>query len=238
MFQRIFVYIENALEQRGEWKKAQNFRRWQENRKTYGVTRSWVHSIIESDLRLQEIIQRESSLLEKRQILLLRQKEGGVAQGVELQALKDELTELDIEYWRHERQHYTIEASCEPGPFRRAYLSCRLRPNWHLSPWLRDDCAGRGGCCGLDCGCCERPRSSIRANSAAHCTPECQFCRQARGFDLKEQDRKLVQPGVDHARPVDYYTRDMASAYLLGTNGAPWSPLNTLHSPRPGKLSG
>lgn len=116
MFQRMFVYIENALEQRGDWEKAQNFRRWQENRKTYGVTRSWIQSIIESDLRLQEIIQLEASLLEKRQVLLLRQKEGCVAQGVELQALKDELTKLDIEYWRQERQHYMIEASCEPGP--------------------------------------------------------------------------------------------------------------------------
>lgn len=59
---------------------------------------------------------------------------------------------------------------------------------WYMHPALVENCIGRGGCCGRECGCCVAPQ---RANSSAgqlgvgHCTLDCGCCSKNRGFKLR-----------------------------------------------------
>ena len=63
----------------------------------------------------------------------------------ELEALGQELKELDKKYWLHERELYSLKLSMRRGPLAIAYNAHRENPLWHMSSWLRSDCAGGGG---------------------------------------------------------------------------------------------
>lgn len=71
---------------------------------------------------------------------------------------------------------------------------------------IRFDCANRGGCCGRDCGCCERPRSDSKAGKQrfGHCTTACGCFKRFRGFeikrDLKDEDYKCNKIRTDFFR--------------------------------------
>lgn len=134
----------------------------------------------------------------------------------QLHKLTEELILLNQEYWRLERILYTAEASGGRGPAKDAYLSSRKRPGWHLdSNWLREDCAKRGGCCGRQCKCCERPPDSRRIKGWGHCTIQCACCCRQRGFELKDADQKLSQPEVDIVKiPMSAYSASIFRAYI------------------------
>ncbi|KAJ5602480.1 hypothetical protein N7537_005436 [Penicillium hordei] len=80
---------------------------------------------------------------------------------------------------------------CFDGPLGRAFEYWRSNPRWYMHRVLREDCAGRGGCCGRDCGCClNRKLNETRSRAAGHCTVECGCCEKARGYELSEDDKK------------------------------------------------
>lgn len=78
----------------------------------------------------------------------------------QLAVYKAELQLLNDEYWQDNEHVWRLEANTTLGPMRRAYKACRRKPDWHLSEWLRRDCAGRGGCYGRKCRCCEKARET------------------------------------------------------------------------------
>lgn len=128
-----------------------------------------------------------------------------------------ELKTLNQDYWAAERRIYIHNNRCPSRPFKRAYMSTQKKPQWYLSPWLCEDCANRGGCCGRTCGCCQKPRSDFRLNGHGHCTKFCDCCLQVRGFELDEAQEKLFQPVLNLlSNRDDLYSGRMFCSYIYG----------------------
>lgn len=106
---------------------------------------------------------------------------------------KKELGSLRRHYWNCERQWWECRANFPADTLSRGFNVWRSNPKWYLHRALRQDCAGRGGCCGRDCGCClKRPVRPDRVHAIGHCTVECGCCEQARGFKLSKEEKELL----------------------------------------------
>ncbi|KAK4868696.1 hypothetical protein LT330_006898 [Penicillium expansum] len=126
---------------------------------------------------LREIAQREDRLRDNYQLDSTR--------------LEQELKSTEKEYKRLEHEWWMIRDSFSDGPLGRAFKLWRGNSGWYMHRVLREDCAGRGGCCGRDCGCClNRKINCTRERAAGHCTVECDCCQKARGFELSENEKK------------------------------------------------
>lgn len=219
--QRHFICLENKLEKKASrssnsnsswWKAAQLFRCLQCSvfDKPTPAACPWAHEMIELEIRRCEIVQRETFLTEQ-----CRQAEKNPQQ--KLDEWHIELKTLDQDYWSIERLIYANDIRCPNRPLRRAYVSCKKKPQWYLLDWLCEDCANRGGCCGRACGCCQKPRSVFRLNGHGHCTKSCGCCRQARGFELNEEQQKQCQLTFDLKHgPLPGHSRRMMEAYIYG----------------------
>ncbi|CAG8900334.1 unnamed protein product [Penicillium egyptiacum] len=140
----------------------------------------------EAEDRLAEFLDLETGLREiaQREICL----RGQFAQ--DPTRLEEAFEATQKEYKRLEHEWWMIRDSFS-GPLERGFELWRRNPKWYLHRVLREDCAGRGGCCGRDCGCClERKLDWDRERAAGHCTVECGCCQNARGFDLSEDEKK------------------------------------------------
>ena len=104
----------------------------------------------------------------------------------QLNACETHLRGLNKKYWDFHRSSGEVEGDIPNGILRRAFKSCRSDPEWFLCPWLREDCARRGGCCGRNCGCCEMGPSTNRQWSRGHCTRACGCCIRTQGRSGKD----------------------------------------------------
>ncbi|KAI9925162.1 hypothetical protein MW887_006082 [Aspergillus wentii] len=130
---------------------------------------------------------------------------------------EDELKSLHRQHWEHYRELWMLEANMPGGPLRRAFNAWRKNPDWYLTTWLRQDCAGRGGCCGRECGCCEKPRDTDRALNRGHCTSACGCCVRSHGFkgdEIKFDDLKAFPFELEHRKTM--YSRRIGRAYIWG----------------------
>lgn len=141
-----------------------------------------------------------------------------------------ELEAIPKKYWFLERQLYAHEALLPEGLFLRGYNLWRSNPRWYLHPELVNDCAGSGGCCGRDCGCCEKRGQTLgRHRGVGHCTVECGCCAISRGFDIRNpQDSaeflKIFMSARQNKANITY-SRRLLRAYFFGTNyGADAAP--------------
>lgn len=155
--------------------------------------RTWMHNIIELDIRLREVVQRETFLTEQCHQLSDPLPSGEPNQQQQRQQLDEwnaELQTLNQDYWCIERKLSANDILAPTGPYSvlyRAYISTRSMPQWYLCEQLREDCSKRGGCCGRACRCCEKPRSAVRSKGHGHCTKTCSCCLKSRGFELYEE---------------------------------------------------
>ncbi|PKY09382.1 hypothetical protein P168DRAFT_287404 [Aspergillus campestris IBT 28561] len=216
----LLVRIETKLESLGQWHRAQSLRHhaatWRGKRREL---HAWVQTLIEIDIRLREVVQRETFLLDQMRILTTKgeMRPPAAEELAQAVAWQEELDDPDIEYWRQERQTYVAESQCPWGPFLRGFFSYRQQQMWFLAEWLTADCAGRGGCCARGCGCCKRERSKTRAHRFGHCTTMCGCCQRRRGFQLTAQDRKLMQPPLNLVGVGDdTYSRGLLKGYIWG----------------------
>jgi hypothetical protein len=89
-----------------------------------------------------------------------------------------------------------------------------------MHQYLVQDCAGKGGCCGRDCGCCiNRPADlDTRKLGVGHCTVECGCCNKARGFELTEDEKKAYDKRFNFSRenPLGHYERASLQVLLFG----------------------
>lgn len=206
LFESIVMPIERKQEASGNGLRAQKLRAIQghwHHSLSYRFL-EWMISQIEADIRLQETVQRESFLSEEYQRLQEIASKAGIfteEDKDQLQRWLKELEHLQEEYWQLEKQIYLLDLKHFRGPWSRAYFWTRRNPRWHFQPWLRWDCAKRGGCCGRDCGCCEVPRSTTRLRFG-HCTAACGCCQRARGFEIKRDSEayRLSQASVQALR--------------------------------------
>ncbi|KXG45304.1 uncharacterized protein PGRI_042170 [Penicillium griseofulvum] len=158
---------------------------------------SWIKELIEIDIERRWIAQRKVCIQEKVQNLqisseLLLSSEDEAKHASQLKIYKDQLTDLNKRQWALSRKKWTKEGSIDSWSFGRAYHIQRKNPDWYLSDPLVADCAGRGGCCGKGCGCCERPRTvdglEDGTNTRGHCTTACSCCLKARGIEELDGD--------------------------------------------------
>lgn len=187
----LFERIDASLEKYGDFDSLQKFRLTVVNYYMKHDPRlnnfnlgKLLQGIFAFDLTLRYYVQREEYLKQKCHELQLKEMTKG-----EEKQLKHYLSLLKIcsrGYWCDERRLYKLESMLPAGPFRRAYDTHRSNPKWYLHPDLRNDCAGRGGCCGRQCGCCEkREPTPQRPRGVGHCTVECGCCATARGFEIQ-----------------------------------------------------
>lgn len=76
----------------------------------------------------------------------------------------------------------------------RVFVNQRLgvlkeNPKWYMQKEPTRDCAGRGGCCGRGCGCCEKRESTPGGNmGVGHCTTGCGCCSNFWGYELTKKE--------------------------------------------------
>lgn len=206
--------MRKGREDLAQWLRFKQYLWWESNPEDFW---KWSQKLIETDIRLREIVQREMLLQEEHQQLATTPHPNQV----ELYVYSKELVLLQEQYWRLERVYNALEASCPSEPAKRAYFSVRKSPHWHLlNDWLRKDCANRGGCCGRNRKCCERPPSPSRLKGWGHCTSQCKCCYRARGFAMHTADRELCQPkfhiGAPDSSKWDAYGLALHTAYIWG----------------------
>ena len=153
---------------------------------------SWIKELIEIDIEGRWISQRKACIQQKVQGLqisseLLLSSEDEAKYASQLEIYKEQLKDLNKRHWALCRKKWIKEGSIKSWSFNRAYRRQRACPDWYLSASLCDDCAGRGGCCGRSCGCCERPRTvdgfEDTINTRGHCTTACGCCLKAHGVE-------------------------------------------------------
>ncbi|OJI82736.1 hypothetical protein ASPTUDRAFT_931128 [Aspergillus tubingensis CBS 134.48] len=213
----VLIKIENHLERTGRWKTAQRMRYKQVIWQMIDCTKTCeaVLFLLENDMRHLEILQREAFLkAECQRITKTQLSEDDQEQ---LEAWYKELDELTRELWRTEREQYIYSLKVPNSPCGRALSTRWKHPEGRMTLNLRRDCAGRGGCCGRDCGCCERPRSKDRPYALGHCTAQCGCCIRARGFELiTPEDQGLARAGFDRNNSSDPYAIGRVWDYIFG----------------------
>ncbi|OQE11649.1 hypothetical protein PENVUL_c002G10353 [Penicillium vulpinum] len=212
----ILEFVQDAAERSGRWVNWQIIRGkrhifWETDR---DLISRWAQSIIETEERLRETTQHEKFL--KDCIQKFQASSDEATKTILIPDMIEDIISLDHEYTRLERTYDTILAGCPVGPIKSGYMWIRREPQWYLrSGWLRDDCARRGGCCGRECKCCEKPPDPTRKKGWGHCTAQCACCNTERGFRLSERDRRLLQPDFDLTiYPWSDYSREMFRAYI------------------------
>ncbi|CAI7601586.1 unnamed protein product [Penicillium glandicola] len=134
-------------------------------------------NFLDVETRLREIAQRELCLMEQLEQDPVR--------------IQQEISDGQKEYIRLEQEWWMIRNSFSTGSLERAFDHWRGNPRWYMHRVLREDCAGRGGCCGRGCGCClNRKLDSTRRRAVGHCTVECGCCQKARGVVLSGDEKK------------------------------------------------
>lgn len=133
---------------------------------------------VEEDLR--EVVQEEKSIKEGLNSLCKDSKE--------------RLDALNVKYWILAQKWWHCRSLLQDGVQLRAFELWRSHPRWYMHRVLVEDCAGRQGCCARGCGCCyTRKVDSTRKLGVGHCTFRCGCCRRSRGFDIPEDNMKLLK---------------------------------------------
>ena len=158
----------------------------------------WSECMIKIDIGIRRAVQREIYIKEEAKALVKLLALEGVedenkraTKKALLQEYETQLEHLNKFYWETIRFLERKESDIPAGILSKAFKSCRTDPDWYLCQWLREGCAKRGGCCGRDCGCCEKARTTERQWNRGHCTMLCGCCirKQRRSYeDIKSED--------------------------------------------------
>ena len=189
--------------------------------------------LLRTEVALREHTQREMALRENLEGLLKVPTTRNLATRIQVQYLQVEISDLSRKYWRLEREWWKIRTSFMDGPLTRGIDYWRSQPKWYMHSVLCDDCAGRGGCCARDCGCCYRRGG--RRFSVGHCTVRCSCCKNERGFKLDKKEKSQIQE--DFETGGCNYIR-IRNAALLGLKNGGWkNPSNYIRDLPPKYMS-
>lgn len=146
---------------------------------------------------LQEILQREIYLLEERDALKKQACTSNLSRDekASLTQIKYDLTQVKPHLWKNSQRFVYVKSHLGIGSWLLEFERLSPEEEWESG---QHDCAIRLGCCGRDCGCCERPRKgregqhpSFDRTDYSHCTVECGCCIRWRGFrHLEKNGRK------------------------------------------------
>lgn len=185
---------------------------------------TYSHHIVEADIRARWVVQREIYLNGEvqalRKYLALSVDREGQPTASQLQSYEKELELLGGNYMDCCQTDTKLESNLPNGVLGRTFRETRKDPNWYLCEWLRQDCAGRGGCCERKCGCCEKARNTNRAKwTHGHCTSACGCCIRTLGRDgmvVKRDDYMRFPLHVGVALPE--YVNRVNRAYIWGVS--------------------
>ncbi|KAJ5601146.1 hypothetical protein N7510_010680 [Penicillium lagena] len=188
-----------------------------------------MEALLGIEVALRENTQHEVALLEK-----IKQIADHSAPLV--QELQDEVSKFAKEYWFLERQWWETKASFKDSTLTRGMDLWRSHPKWYMHRVLREDCVGRGGCCGRNCGCCSNRQNILRKFAIGHCTVECSCCERARGFELDPKQKAQIQETfkLELAGPHPwYYYRILLASFLGLMAGNDGNPFDLIDDPPP-----
>lgn len=178
----------------------------------------WTNGFISAEIAICRVVQRERYLIEEANALSksVATSSGSTNTTEEKTALgryEIELERLNNQYWSLLGETTELEGEKPAGVFGKAFDTLREDPDWYVCPWLRHNCADRGGCCGRSCGCCEDP-------ARGHCTSQCGCCVRTQGrIDVDdatghEEDFRFV----DYAASTPRYMARVNRAYIWGVS--------------------
>lgn len=178
----------------------------------------WCQNVIKADIEMRRIVQREIYLKEEVQALqkaltLSLPSEEKAVQKYILGTYGEELRDLNDQYLRHVKGTWKQDVGGPTAALKRAFKAWRQDPDWYLCEWLRQDCAGRGGCCARDCGCCGKARDTHREQNRGHCTGTCGCCIRTCGDGKKCRVKDLALK-IDN--PVKIHSHRYELAYIWG----------------------
>jgi hypothetical protein len=188
----------------GDTESLQDFRSWMLSMSTEFDGRpatELMTRIIEHDLKIGRITQREERLLKKVQEFVEKETLPLEKKRLVVQAFQQRLIVPKRNYWTL-RGNWMILRDKLKGSTRRGFIECRSNPRWYLSDTLRRYCAELGGCYGRECQCCANRSAHLNSQRKlgfGHCTLECGCCSESRGFDFTSEEKKRRRAG--HLRP-------------------------------------
>lgn len=210
--------LESTLEESGHVELAQIVRWhrfWESDTVNTDTFLQWSQKIVEADIKSRWILQRETYVQEEvhalQKSLAIDDKDDST-QSHQLGVYEAELEGLKTQSWAHKKHAWNLEGNVKPGFTTRVFRACREDPNWYLCPWLSQDCAGRGGCCGRGCGCCQK--QTQHGQSRGHCTSACGCCvrTQGRNSDGKQTDMADFPFNIVSCRSA--YSKRIFRAYI------------------------
>lgn len=227
--------LEKELEQGGRRKFAQ-YVRWcsfeaefqnsedepERDMDQYGKAIRRGEEIIKTEIKFNWIVQRLSYL--KEEIAKLRMVLFATEQHLQnVSDLERSVQSLKEDYWACKRRTWINECDLKPI-MKRSFVALRKDPRWYLSDWLRKDCARKGGCCGRDCGCCEKPRDTEHLSHHGHCTTACGCCVRHKelsesailGNEYAFEYSDVLSFGMYHE--ISGYKLNMVRAYIFGVD--------------------
>ena len=184
-------WLEFKLEECGHEKLVQILRMiifWGSHKVLRDIFLNWSQQVVEADIEARWIVQREIYIQEEIGALK-KLDDTDLTTNPQLSAYETELQRLNTCFWDNRKTIWKLEGNLLTGVVTRAFKTCRSDPNWYLSAWLRRDCAGRGGCRGRQCGCCEKVGTHRGEQPRGHCTSACGYCIRTQGRLTSEYDR-------------------------------------------------
>lgn len=190
--------IEESLLRRKKYRvlnTLMDFERWLTSPDKSETQRQWIIRHHEELFTGVGICEREIYLREEIGALEKEMKIAGLSETEiqRLEAHKQELNGLDLEWWLHKKAMSNSLVIQPKGSRARRFLHFQdLQPEK-----ARQWCQIRGGCCNFDCGCCETPRVCSRGTLLTHCTGQfCGCCIRRRGTEK-----------IPEVRPTTYLHR-------------------------------
>ncbi|GLA02328.1 hypothetical protein AnigIFM60653_001731 [Aspergillus niger] len=230
-FKPLFRHYENKSHREGDMENAQFCRLLQLPRTgilLLSKKKLWqpVERYVQMGFKLRFCIQRENYLQAKHDMLYEQINEnpstGDTSTWVnEMQTYKTELKSLNETICNLERETHRCMSTIPDGPLKRMLCAHEEKENWYLSKFLREECTHSGGCCGRDCGCCEKLRNDKRPLHRSHCTSMCLCCEKAREYPINvdnyEDDPMIVDVFLRGWREFSHsYAGKWVNAYVFG----------------------
>lgn len=219
--ERDVAWLEFKLEDAGHTQLAQTVRfvslGYEKPNDELDEVMKWACEIIRGDIKARWITQREIYLQEEvhslhKSLSLSTDDEEASSR---LKEYEEELQSLKKQIMDHSRQFWQLEAGA-PTAVQKSFRTCRSNPNWYLGEWLRQDCARRGGCCGRDCGCCEKARGQTHQRwNHGHCTTACGCCVRTHGCPPESVESELPASAKGDWVMSRYWAR-IVPAYIWG----------------------
>lgn len=131
---------------------------------------------------------------------------------------------------KFEKRLYHCESALPWNPLRQIYEATHEDDIWYLRDELVMDCIWRGGCCGRECGCCEKRLVNLpRMGTNGHCTLGCGCCQERNDFypTIRQLEESIQQEKEALESDNPFHLLRMADAYFSKPTDLPSSQLQT-----------